>query len=45
MTTADANSSSTGAERMERLWAMQEIRNLALKYAYAVDSRDWPLME
>lgn len=33
------------AERIEKLWNIQEIKNLALKYAYAVDTRDWPLME
>ena len=31
-------------QRVDRLWAMQEIRNLPLRYAYAVDTRDWALM-
>lgn len=33
------------ADKVDRLWAERDIRNLALRYAYAVDSRDWPLME
>ncbi len=32
-------------DRVDRLWAVQEIKNLALTYAYAVDTRDWPLLE
>lgn len=31
--------------RLDRLSSIEEIRSLALRYAYAVDSRDWPLME
>ena len=29
---------------LERLWDLQEIRELAYRYAYAVDSRDFDLM-
>jgi hypothetical protein len=31
--------------RLEQLLAKQEIRELAYKYALAVDTRDWPLLE
>ena len=32
-------------DRLEMLWAENEIRKLPLKYAFAVDTRDWALME
>ncbi len=32
------------AERLERLWAVHEIRQLAYRYAYAQDSRDRELL-
>jgi hypothetical protein len=31
--------------RLDELWAKQEIRELAYRYALAVDTRDWPLLE
>lgn len=31
-------------DRLEKLWAESEIRKLALRYALAVDTRDWALM-
>ena len=31
--------------RVDRLSSIEDIRNLALRYAYAVDSRDWQMME
>lgn len=30
--------------RVDQLWAEREINQLALNYAFAVDTRDWPLM-
>lgn len=35
----------TADPRLEQLWALHEIRQLAYRYAYAVDTRDWELME
>lgn len=32
-------------DRLEVLWAENEIRKLALRYALAVDTRDWALMD
>lgn len=32
-------------KRLELLWAENEIRKLPLRYALAVDTRDWALME
>jgi hypothetical protein len=31
-------------DRLEQLWAIHEIRQLAYKYAYSIDSRDWELL-
>lgn len=31
--------------RLDQLSSSEDIRNLALRYAYAVDSRDWSLMQ
>lgn len=31
--------------RLEQLWAIHEIRQLALNYSLAVDTRDWALMQ
>jgi hypothetical protein len=30
--------------RLDELYSVHQIRQLAYRYAYAVDSRDWPLM-
>ncbi|AEG49561.1 hypothetical protein Sphch_1879 [Sphingobium chlorophenolicum L-1] len=32
-------------EKLERLWATQDIKDLALRYGLAVDTRDWALMD
>jgi hypothetical protein len=34
-----------GDPRIEELWAKQQIRELAYRYAAAVDTRDWPALE
>jgi hypothetical protein len=31
-------------DRLDQLWAVHEIRQLAYKYAYSIDSRDWELL-
>lgn len=43
MTANKVVDSTVLAEKVDRLWSIQQIKDLALTYAYAVDSRDWPL--
>ena len=40
-----STSSISTEEKIERLWAISEIKNLPLKYAHSVDTRDWALFE
>jgi hypothetical protein len=35
---------SEPVDRLEQLWAVHQIRQLAYKYAYSIDSRDWDLL-